>query len=129
MEPIFLTLDEALEIHRDQVTRHGGSEGIRDIGLLNSALAMPAATFGGQFLHSDLYEMVAAYLFHLVQNHPFIDGNKRVGAAAANVFLFLNDIHFAPDEDEYTQLVLSVATGEVRKAPIAEFLRANSRPR
>src|SRR5687768_4125315 len=89
---------------------------------------MPTATFGSQFLHSDLYEMAAAYLFHLVQNHPFIDGNKRVAAAAANVFLFLNDIYFAPDEDDYTELVLGVATGRVKKAEIAEFLRANSRP-
>jgi death-on-curing protein len=128
MDPIFLTLDEVLEIHRDQIARHCGSEGIRDIGLLNSAIAMPTATFGNQFLHSDLYEMAAAYLFHLVQNHPFIDGNKRVGAAAANVFLFLSDIHFAPDEDEYARLVLAVASGEVKKAAIAEFLRANSRP-
>jgi death-on-curing protein len=72
--------------------------------------------------------MAAAYLFHLVQNHPFIDGNKRVGAAVANVFLFINDIRFAPDEDEYTDLVLAVTTGEVKKAAIAEYLRENSRP-
>jgi death-on-curing protein len=127
MDPAFLTLGDELEIHRDQIARYGGSVGIRDIGLLNSAVAMPTATFGNQFLHSDLYEMAAAYLFHLVQNHPFIDGNKRVGAAAVNVFLFLNDLHFAPDEEEYTQLVLSVATGELKKAAIAEFLRANCR--
>lgn len=128
MDPVFLTLDEVLEIHRDQIARYGGSEGIRDIGLLNSAIAMPTATFANQFLHSDLFEMAAAYLFHLVQNHPFLDGNKRVGAAAANVFLFLNDIHFAPDENEYTKLVLAVAKGDVKKAAITEFLRSNSRP-
>jgi death-on-curing protein len=128
MAPVFLTLDEVLEIHRDQIARYGGSGGIRDIGLLNSAIAMPAATFANQFLHSDVFEMAAAYLFHLVQNHPFLDGNKRVGAAAANVFLFLNDIHFAPDENEYAKLVLAVATGDVKKAAIAEFIRSNSRP-
>ncbi len=128
MDPVFLTLDEVLEIHRDQIARYGGSEGIRDIGLLNSAIAMPAASFANQFLHTDLFEMAAAYLFHLVQNHPFIDGNKRVGAAAANVFMFLNDIHFAPDENEYTKLVLGVAKGEVKKAAIVEFLRSNSKP-
>src|SRR5262245_390080 len=111
MEPVFLTLDEAIEIHRDQIARHGGSEGIRDLGLLNSALAMPMATFGGQFLHSDLYEIAAAYLFHLVKNHPFLDGNKRVGAVAANVFLFMNDVRFEPDQDKYTDLVLRVVTG------------------
>jgi death on curing protein len=128
MDPIFLTLDEVLEIHRDQIERHGGSECIRDLGLLKSAIAMPTATFGSQFLHSNLFEMAAAYLFHLVQNHPFIDGNKRVGAAATNVFLFVNAIHFAPDEDEYTRLVLSVAIGELKNADIAEFLRANGSP-
>jgi death-on-curing protein len=82
MEPSFLTLDEVLEIHRDQIARHGGSAGIRDIGLLNSAIAMPTATFGSQFLHSDIYEMAAAYLFHLVQNHPFIDGEVKKAAIA-----------------------------------------------
>jgi death on curing protein len=128
MDPVFLTLDEVLEIHRDQIARYGGSEGIRDIGLLNSAIAMPTATFATHFLHSDLFEMAAAYLFHLVQNHPFLDRNKRVGAAAANVFLFLYDIHFAPDENEYTKLVLAVAKGHVKKAAITEFLRSNSRP-
>jgi death-on-curing protein len=128
MEPVFLTLDEVLEIHRDQVARYGGTGGIRDVGLLSSALAMPMASFAGQFLHTDLYEMAAAYLFHLVKNHPFLDGNKRVGAAAVNVFMFMNAIRFGPDEDKYTNLVLRVATGEANKAAIAEFLRANCRP-
>lgn len=128
MEPVFLMLDEVLAIHRDQIARYGGLAGIRDIGLLNSAISMPAASFANQFLHSDLFEMAAAYLFHLVQNHPFMDDNKRVGAAAANVFMFVNDIHFAPDENDYTKLVLAVANGEMKKAAIAEFLRSNSNP-
>ena len=76
MSPDFLTLDEVLEIHRDQIERYGGAAGIRDLGLLQSALAQPSATFGGQYLHADLHEMAAAYLYHLVQNHPFLDGNK-----------------------------------------------------
>lgn len=92
MEPTFLTIDEVLAIHQDQIARYGGSAGVRDWGLLQSAIAMPAATFGGQFLHGDLSEMAAACLFHIVQNRPFIDGNKRVGAVAAYVFLALNDI-------------------------------------
>ncbi len=125
MEPVFLSLDEVLEIHRDQIARHGGSEGVRDIGLLNSALAMPMATFGGQFLHVDLYEMAAAYLFHLAKNHPFLDGNKRVAAAAVNMFLFMNDVRFVPNEDEYTQLVLDIACGVKSKSAAAEFIRAN----
>ena len=108
----FLTLDDVIAIHRDQIERYGGTLGIRDWGLLQSAIAMPKASFGGQFLHTDIYEMAATYLFHLVQNHPFIDGNKRVGAAAADVFLMLNDLQLVVDEDAYGDLVLSVAQGE-----------------
>ena len=92
VNPVFLSLGEILEIHRDQIERYGGDAGIRDLGLLQSALAVPASGFGGRYLHSDLFEMAAAYLFHLVQNHPFVDGNKRTGAVAALVFLSLNGI-------------------------------------
>jgi death-on-curing protein len=125
VEPAFLTLDEVVAIHRDQIERYGGTLGVRDWGLLKSAIAMPAATFGGQFLHSDLYEMAAAYLFHLVQNHPFIDGNKRVGAVAADVFLAMNDLCLVAEQDDYANLVLSVAQGETSKSAVAEFFRAH----
>ena len=101
---MFLTLDEVVAIHRDQIDRYGGSLGVRDWGLLQSAIAMPAATFGGKFLHSDFCEMAAAYLFHLVQNHPFIDGNKRIGAVAADVFLSMNNLQVDANEDEYAEL-------------------------
>lgn len=126
MVPTFLTLDEALEIHRDQVTNYGGLPGVRDFGLLQSALAMPRAAFGGQYLHPDLCEMAAAYLFHLVQNHPFIDGNKRVGAVAADIFLALNGIELTATEDDYAELVLSVANGQTGKSAVAEFFHAHT---
>jgi death-on-curing protein len=126
VEPSFLTLDEAVAIHRDQIERYGGSPGVRDWGLLQSAVAMPAAAFGGQYLHTDLHEMAAAYLFHIVQNHPFIDGNKRVGAVAADVFLSLNDVRLVAGEDEYAELVISVARGETSKSGVAEFFRVNT---
>lgn len=116
---MFLTLDEVLAIHRDQNERYGGSDGVRDWGLLQSAIAMPAATLGGQFLHSDVCEMAAAYLFHIVQNHPFFDGNKRVGAVAAYVFLALNDTQLTADNDTYADLVLTVACGETPKSAVA----------
>ncbi len=87
---------------------------------------MPLAGIGGQFLHSDLCEMAAAYLFHLVQNHPFIDGNKRVGAVAAHVFLAMNNLRLSADQDAYAELVFSVARGETRKSAVAEFFRANT---
>jgi len=126
VEPTFLRLDEIVAIHRDQIARSGGSEGVRDWGLLQSAVAMPAAGFGGKFLHSDLCEMAAAYLFHIVQNHPFLDGNKRVGAVAAYVFLALNNVRMTADSDAYAELVLSVARGETAKSAVAEFFRANT---
>lgn len=106
--PDFLALDEVLEIHRDQISRYGGAPGVGDAGLLQSAIAQPKATFAGQYLHADLFEMAAAYLFHIVKNHPFIDGNKRVGAVAAIVFLELNGLEVNAPEDEYELLVLQV---------------------
>lgn len=128
MSPEFMTLEEALLIHQDQIRRYGGSEGIRDLGLLQSALAMPQAGFGGQYLHADLYQMAAAYLYHLVQNHPFIDGNKRVGAVAADVFLALNGLELIATRDAYADLVLSVADGTTDKDAVAAFFRDNTQP-
>ena len=128
MDPVFLSLAEVLEIHQDQVTRYGGASGVRDIELLKSALGMPPATYGGQFLHTDIYEMSAAYLFHLVKNHPFVDGNKRVGAVAAFVFLALNGFDFNAPEDDFAQMVLAVARGELDKADVAVFIRRHTSP-
>lgn len=119
----FLSLTEVLAIHRDQVSRYGGTTGIRDIELLKSALGIPMATFGGEFLHTDVFEMAAAYLFHLVKNHPFLDGNKRVGAVAALVFLLLNGHDFDAPEDDLVEMVLSVAQGQIDKAEVAVFIR------
>jgi death on curing protein len=82
VEPVFLTLDDVLEIHEQQIERYAGSHGLRDTGALESAVATPQATFGGKYLHGSLYLMAAAYLFHITQNHPFIDGNKRAGGRA-----------------------------------------------
>lgn len=127
MEVAFLTLDEVVAIHRDQIERYGGSLGVRDWGLLQSAVAMPAVTFGGQYLHADLNEMAAAYLFHIVQNHPFVDGNKRVGAVAAYVFLVLNNSQLVASQDDYAELVLSIARGKAGKPEAAAFFRAYTR--
>ncbi len=122
MYPIFLSLNEVFEIHQDQIVRTGGDSGIRDIDLFKSAMGMPAVTFSDQFLHTDIYEMAAAYLFHLVQNHPFVDGNKRVGAVSAIVFLLLNGYDFDAPEEEFAELVMSVARGELDKADVAVFI-------
>jgi death-on-curing protein len=128
VEPAFLSLAEVLEIHQDQVARYGGASGIRDMELLKSALGMPPATYGGQFLHTDIYEMAAAYLFHLVRNHPFVDGNKRVGAVAAFVFLTLNGFNLDAPEDDFAEMVLAVARSELDKADVAVFIRRFTRP-
>jgi death-on-curing protein len=123
MNLTFLSLSEILEIHQDQLGRYGGESGIRDIGLLKSAISMPSATYGGEFLHSDIYEMAAAYIFHIVKNHPFVDCNKRTGAVAGLIFLALNGYDFNAPEDEFAEMVLSVAEGKLSKPEIAIFIR------
>lgn len=96
---IFLTVDDVLQIHLDQIARYGGREGILDLTLIESAIAQPCATYCGQFLHEDIAAMAAAYLFHLAKNHGFEDGNKRVGATAAMVFLEMNDVQIVQFEE------------------------------
>ncbi len=125
-EPVFLGLGEIIEIHSDQIERYGGRAGIRDLELLKSAIAMPAAGFGEDYLHADIYEMAAAYLFHIVRNHAFIDGNKRTGAVASVVFLMMNGIELQADEDTFEKTVRSMAEGRIDKAAAAEFFRNNS---
>lgn len=88
----FLRIEDVLALHADQMELYGGEHGVRDMGLLESAVGQAQASFAGQVLHADIFEMAAAYLFHIVQNHPFIDGNKRTGLIAALVFLDLNGI-------------------------------------
>lgn len=123
MTTLFLDIERVLRIHISLIERYGGDEGVRDIGLLHSALAMPQASFGGEMLHKDLFEMAAAYLYHTVQNHPFIDGNKRTAAASALIFLAMNDVEIDPDEDGLVKLTVSVTRGEAGKTEIAEFFR------
>ena len=127
MEPLFLTLEEVLEIHRYEIERHGGTLGVRDNGLFESAVAAPQSGFGGHYLHGDLYEMAAAYLFHLVQNHPLLDGNKRGGAATALVFLTMNGIETKMTNQALVGMVLAVAKGKMDKPAIADFFRNHSR--
>jgi death-on-curing protein len=128
-EPLFLTLDEVLGIHADQIRRYGGSPGLRDLGLLQAALGMPETTFEGEFLHGTLFEKASAYLFHIARNHPFLDGNKRTALMCALVFLGLNDRRLEADPKALYELVDGVATGSVDKAEVAVFLRRNARGR
>jgi death on curing protein len=123
--PVFLTLDEVLALHADQIERYGGSPGIRDAGPLESALAAPQASFDGAYLHPSVPEMAAAYLFHLVKNHPFLDGNKRTGLAAALAFLGLNGLWLEADPGAVADLVIALASGKADKAEVAVFLKTH----
>src|SRR5205809_5252440 len=119
----FLSLARVLRIHRSCIEMYGGDPAVRDMGLLESALGQPRASFGGQYLHEDLAAMAAAYLFHIVSNHPFVDGNKRTGALAAFAFLGMNDIDFDAPEKQFEQITLAVAQGQLSKADVAAFFR------
>ena len=122
----FLELSDILEIHADQISNYGGTIEVRDAGILESAIEQPRVTFAGQFLQAFPYEMAAAYLFHIVKNHPFVDGNKRTGTVAALVFLDWNHIEFDCQPGELSDLTLSVATGHCDKKQIAAFFQEKS---
>ncbi len=122
----FLSVEDVLSLHANQVELYGGDHGVRDQGLLESAVAQPQASFGGQVLHEFPFEMAAAYLYHIVQNHPFVDGNKRAGTVAALVFLDLNGIEIDAPRGSLYNLTISVATGKAGKDKIAEFFRAHA---
>jgi death-on-curing protein len=126
VNPQFLSLDEVLDIHRDQIERYGGTLGVRDAELLESALAAPQSGFGDQYLHGDLFEMASAYLFHVVQNHPFLDGNKRVGTAAALTFLMLNGVGTKIPKQALVATVLAVAQGKMEKSAPPAFFRKHA---
>jgi death on curing protein len=122
VNPEFLDVEDVLELHATLIVEHGGSDGIRDRGLLESAVAQPMASFGGEFLHQDLFEMAAALLVSLVGNHPFVDGNKRTGLAAMLMFLELNE--YSVDESHaLVDITLAVASGSMSKAQVAQLLR------
>jgi death-on-curing protein len=123
-EPEFLTVDDILGIHAHQIARFGGSAGVRDVGLLQSAVAQAEASFGGGYVHDDLFEMAAAYHFHLVCNHAFVDGNKRIGLAAALVFLDVNGVPIDTGTEALYDLTMAVARGELGKNDIAACLRS-----
>ena len=123
MNVVFPSVAEVLELHSASLERHGGAEGVRDTNLLESALAQPIASFGGQLLHPDLFLMAAAYLFHLVKNHPFVDGNKRTGLAAALAFLDVNGVTIDRGTEELFEMTIGVAEGRLTKDDIAGILR------
>lgn len=121
---IHLSVEIVLEIHREVLAAFGGAEGVRDRGLLESAVAAPQATFAGESPFSDLAEVAAAYLFYLCRNHPFVDGNKRAAMTAAIVFLRLNDIEPGKDGEDWEALLLDVAASKLDRGQTTKRLRA-----
>lgn len=124
---IFLTVEEVIGIHDMLISTYGGLHGIRDMGLLVSAIEMPKAMMFGEYLHESVHDKAAAYLFHIVGNHAFLDGNKRTGAAATLIFLNQNMVKTKYDISEFEEMVCLVAQSQMNKNKISEFLRNGGR--
>lgn len=118
-----MTLVEVLHFHEDQIHRFGGKEGVRDLGLLESAVAQPRAFFGGHWLHENLYAMAGAYAFHICKNHPFFDGNKRTALVATLVFLEINGISVLDPKDVLADAIGRIATGQLNKEQWIDLLK------
>ena len=121
-EPLFLTLADLLRLHGYQIKRFGGEVGIRNSGLLESAIAQPQASFGGQWLHKGLYSMASAYAFHVCKNHPFLDGNKRTAMAGALLFLEINGISLLDPGEKLPGAIEQIATNQLSKEEFASLL-------
>jgi len=122
----YLTLAELLEIHRRILVQSGGAGGIRELGAIESALAQPQMTFSGQELYSTIEAKAAAICFSLVMNHPFVDGNKRVGHAAMEVFLVLNACELHADVDDAERVILRVAAGQLTREELLDWIRTHT---
>lgn len=120
---VFVTLKETLRLHAKTISRFDGGSGIRDIGALESALAQPQTTLFGQYAYKDVFAMGAAYCFHIVKNHPFVDGNKRTGLLVTLVFFKKNGFHIVADHEELYLLIIHIAESKISKDAIADFFR------
>lgn len=122
----FLDKEIILIFHDDQLKRFGGAKGIRDEHLLESALAQPQASFAGEYVHKDIFHMAAAYGFHLCQNHPFYDGNKRTALTAMYIFLFVNGYKLIAEKKSLYAIMIDLASGKITKDELREFLISHS---
>ena len=120
---IFISVEEMIDYHAEMIDEFGGLHGIRDMGLLISAVEMPKATFFNQDLHATVFDKAAAYLFHIIANHPFLDGNKRTATATTLTFLVSNGIELSYDSFKIEALVIGVAQGKIKKEEIADFFK------
>ncbi|MDA8099825.1 MAG: type II toxin-antitoxin system death-on-curing family toxin [Nitrospiraceae bacterium] len=119
----YLSAEQVLFIHARVVAETGGAHGVRDVGLLQSAVARPQATFGGEELYQDFFSKAAALMESLARNHPFLDGNKRTAIAATGIFLGLNGLRFAASQKELVQFTLAVAVGKTSNEDAASWLK------
>lgn len=126
IEPQFLTVADVLTIHEEQIEAYGGIRGIRDEGLLESAVMMAQASFGGEYLHADLFEMAAAYAFHIAENQTFLDGNKRTALVSALVFLDINGCLILDDEMKLYDAMIAIANKEMDKYDLADLIKTLS---
>jgi len=122
-DPDFLSVEDVLLLHEEQLAHYGGGAGIRDPSALDSAVAMPRATFDEQFVHEDLFAMASAYAFHIAQNQPFVDGNKRTGLAAALVFLDLNGVALTDPDGQLYDGMIALAEKRLDKPGLGNLLR------
>jgi death on curing protein len=122
VEPVFLSVEEVLDIQTMMLDLHGGQPGIRDRSALESAVGMPLQTFGGQFVHANVFEMAAAYAFHIAQNQAFVDGNERTALAAALTFLRINGVSIVDPSGRLYTAVIAFATNELDKPGLAKLL-------
>jgi death-on-curing protein len=120
---IFLNTKDLLDIHEFVINRYGGASGTRDLNLLDSAASQPKATFDGIFVHKDIYEMAAAYFFHIIKNHAFVDGNKRTGVACTNTFLILNGYEINLTGPQLYKIAINVAASITSKADLIKLFK------
>jgi len=125
---MFLAVEDVLALHCEQLERFGGSAGVRDRGALESAVAVPAATFDGNLLYEDLFQMAAAYAFHIAENQPFLDGNKRTALNAALVFLDINGWVVLDPEERLYDAMIGLSSHHIVKHGLAKLLAELARP-
>lgn len=119
----FLRVEDVVELHTMQLENYGGATGIRSPNLLESAVMSPQASFGGKYVHNDLYEMAAAYAFHIAENQPFVDGNKRTALASALVFLDWHDVEIDDSGEDLYKAMIDIAQKKLDKAGLAKLFK------
>jgi len=125
----YLSVADVLNLHTNTLTTEGGLAGIREPALLESAVMIPQQQFGGEFLHPTVHDMAAAYLYHIAMNHPFVDGDKRVAAMAAFVFLDVNGYDMISAAEDFENTVVQLAAGNRTKVQISAWMKLNTRKR